>query len=273
MFNRRSLIAAVASLGFMAHCGNITINKAVAQEGAPKPAPVLPSMKGETIVVAGATGRTGKVVVELLKADGVKVRAFSRNIEKAKAEVAGVEWIAADVKDAKSIQGIAKGADRMVIALGSNSFKDPSNKPELVDNKGVALLTDEAKKAGVKHVVLISSVGVTHTKPGASDFEKIMYNVMTSKLEGENYLRKSGVSYTVVRPMGLWDKQAGQHGITVMAGDVPIPGSMIARADVALVAVNALVNPDAKNKTVSITNVITTQPEGWKTQFAAVPKD
>lgn len=91
MFNRRSLIATVAMFSFMAHCGNVTINKAVAQEGAAKPAPVLPSMKGETIVVAGATGRSGKVIVELLKAEGVKVRAFSRNIEKVKTEVPGVE--------------------------------------------------------------------------------------------------------------------------------------------------------------------------------------
>ena len=63
----------------------------MAQEGAAKPAPVLPSMKGETIVVAGTTGRSGKVIVELLKAEGVKVRAFSRNIEKVKTEVPGVE--------------------------------------------------------------------------------------------------------------------------------------------------------------------------------------
>ncbi|MDX2144848.1 MAG: SDR family oxidoreductase [Rhodospirillaceae bacterium] len=272
MFNRRTLVAAVASLGFMAHCGNVTINKAVAQEGAPKPAPVLPSMKGETVVVAGATGRTGKVVVELLKEQGVKVRAFSRNIEKAKAEVQGVEWIAADVKDPASIKGIAKGADRMVIALGSNSFRDPNNKPELVDNKGVALLTDEAKAAGVKHIVLVSSAGVTKAKPGGSDFEKIMYNVMSSKLEGENYLRKSGVGYTILRPVGLWDKPAAQHGIAFLQGDVPV-AAMIARADVAAVAVNALNNPDARNKTFTLFNVSQRQVDEWKSALGAVTAD
>lgn len=272
MFNRRSLIATVATFSFLAHCGNVTINKAMAQEGAAKPAPVLPSMKGEIIVVAGATGRSGKVIVELLKAEGVKVRAFSRNIEKAKAEVLGVEWISADVKDAKSLKGIAKGATRMVIALGSNSFKDPTNKPELVDNKGVALLTDEAKAAGVKQVVLISSAGVTKAKPGEGDFAKMMYTVMSSKLEGENYLRKSGVGYTILRPVGLWDKPAGQFGIAFLQGDVPV-AAMIARADVAAVAVNALNNPDAKNKTFTLFNVAQPQMDAWKSALGAVAAD
>jgi uncharacterized protein YbjT (DUF2867 family) len=272
MLNRRNLIAAVVSLSFMAHCGNITINHAVAQEGAPKPAPVLPSMAGETVVVAGATGRTGKVVVELLKAQGVKVRAFSRNIEKAKAEVTGVEWIAADVKDAASIKGIAKGADRMIIALGSNSFRDPSNKPELVDNQGVALLAAEAKAAGLKHVVLVSSAGVTHAKPGEGDFAKIMYTVMTSKLAGETALRQSGVPYTILRPVGLWDKPAAQFGISFLAGDVPVSG-MIARADVAAVAVNAVANPDARNKTFTLFNTPQPQIDAWKSALGALAKD
>jgi uncharacterized protein YbjT (DUF2867 family) len=272
MIHRRSLVAACASLAFMAHCGNVTINKAAAQEGAPKPAPVLPSMKGETIVVAGATGRTGKVVVELLKAEGAKVRAFSRNVEKAKAEVAGVEWVAADVKDPASIKGIATGADRMVIALGSNSFRDPSNAPELVDNRGVALLAAEAKAAGLKHVVLVSSAGVTRAQPGTGNFEKIMYNVMTSKLAGENALRASGVGYTILRPVGLWDKPGGQLGIAFLPGDTPVT-AMIARADVAAVAVNALVNPDARNKTFTLLNTAQPQVDAWKSALGAIPKD
>lgn len=273
MFNRRALIVSFASLSLFAHCGNVTINKPVAaQEGAPKPAPVLPSMKGETIVVAGATGRTGKVIVELLKEQGVKVRAFSRNIDKAKMEVQDVEWISADVRDPASIKGIAKGASRMVIALGSNSFKDPNNKPELVDNKGVALLAEEAKKSGVKQVVLISSAGVTKAQPGGNDFAKVMYTVMSSKLEGENALRKSGVGYTILRPVGLWDKPAGQFGIAFLRGDVPV-AAMIARADVAIVAVNALNNPDAKNKTFTLFNVSQRQNDAWKSALAEVAAD
>ena len=250
--------------------GPLAASVAPAQEGAPKPPPVLPSMKGETVVVAGATGRTGKVVVQLLREQGAKVRGFSRKVDEARAAMPDVEWVAADVRDTKSIQGIARGADRMVIALGSNSFRDPSNKPEEVDDAGVARLAAEAKAAGLKHVVLVSSAGVTRPPQGEERFAKLMNNVMTSKLRGEDALRKSGVPYTVLRPVGLWDKPAGQLGIALVPGDPPI-SAMIARADVAAVAVQALVDPAARNKTVMILNVSQPQVDGWKSAFATVP--
>jgi uncharacterized protein YbjT (DUF2867 family) len=243
---------------------------AAAQEGAPKPPPVLPSMKGETVVVAGATGRTGKVVVQLLLAQGAKVRGFSRKVDAARAAVPGVEWVAADVRDPKSLAGLAKGADRMVIALGSNSFRDPSNKPEEVDDAGVARLAALAKAANLKHVVLVSSAGVTRAEPGEERFAKLMYGVMTAKLRGEDALRKSGVPYTVLRPVGLWDKPPGEYGIALVPGDPPIT-AMISRSDVAAVAVHALVDPAARNKTLVILNVAQPQVDGWKSGFAAVP--
>ncbi|MCU0760916.1 MAG: NAD(P)H-binding protein [Steroidobacteraceae bacterium] len=263
---RRRLLALAACLLALP----ASLMSARAQEGAPKPPPVLPSMQGETIVVAGATGRTGKEVVKLLLAQGAKVRGFSRKVDEARTAMPGVEWVAADVRDAKSVQGIAKGADRMVIALGSNSFRDPANKPEEVDDAGVARLAAEARAAGLKHVVLVSSAGVTRPPQGEERFAKLMNAVMTSKLRGEDALRKGGVPYTVLRPVGLWDKPAGQLGIALVPGDPPI-SAMIARADVAAVAVQALVDPGARNKTVMILNVAQPQVDAWKSAFAAVP--
>ena len=205
---RRGLLA--AAVAWLA-LSTAPTSPAFAQEGAPKPPPVLPSMKGETVVVAGATGRTGKVVVQLLREQGVKVRGFSRKVDEARAALPDVDWRSADVRDPASLKDIARGADRMVIAIGSNSFRDPGNKPEEVDDAGVARLVAEAKAAGLKQVVLISSAGVTRPPAGDERFAKLMANVMNSKLRGEDALRKSGLSYTVLRPVGLWDKPAGQY--------------------------------------------------------------
>ncbi len=267
---RREVLTLCASLMLAALLGApLAVNQAIAQEGAPKPPPVLPSMKGETVVVAGATGRTGKLVVELLRAQGAKVRGFSRKVDAARAAMPEVEWVTADVRDPKSLEGIAKGADRMVIALGSNSFRDPANKPEEVDDQGVARLAALAKAAKLKHVVLVSSAGVTRAQPSEERFAKLMYGVMTAKLRGEDALRGSGVPYTILRPVGLWDKPAGQYGIALVPGDPPI-SAMIARADVAAVAVHALVDPAARNKTVVILNAAQQQVDGWKSAFAGV---
>jgi len=271
---RRSTSRGLQRRHFAALCALLLLGPgaaglAAAQEGAPKPPPVLPSMKGETVVVAGATGRTGKVVVQLLLAQGAKVRGFSRKVDEARAAVPGVEWVTADVRDPKSLEGLAKGADRMVIALGSNSFRDPSNKPEEVDDAGVARLATLAKAAKLKHVVLVSSAGVTRAEPGEERFAKLMYGVMTAKLRGEDALRRSGVPYTVLRPVGLWDKPPGEYGIALVPGDPPI-SAMISRSDVAAVAVHALVDPAARNKTVVILNAAQAQVDGWKSAFAAV---
>jgi uncharacterized protein YbjT (DUF2867 family) len=273
MIKRRALIATFASLSFFAHCGNVSIMKhANAQEGAVKPAPELPSLKGETVLVVGGTGRTGKVAVELLKAQGANVRAFSRNVEAAKEDVKDVQWVKADLRDPATLKNITKGVDRIIFAAGSNSRKDATNTPETVDKQGVITLVDEAKKNGVKHFVLVSSVGVTRNHKTETDFQKTMARVLTSKLEGENYLRASGLSYTIIRPVGLVDSEGGKNPIGIMKGDVEVPG-VIARADVAAVAVNALVNPDAKGKTVSIFGIVHPKLDGWKSAFAAIPAD
>jgi hypothetical protein len=195
---------------------------------------------------------------------------YLESVDEARAAMPDVEWIAADVRDPKSIAGLAKGADRMVIALGSNSFRDPTNKPEEVDEGGVARLAALAKAANLKHVVLVSSAGVTRAQPGGEGFAKLMYGVMSAKLRGEDALRNSGVPYTVLRPVGLWDKPPGQYGIALVPGDPPIT-AMISRSDVAAVAVHALVDPAARNKTVVILNVAQPQVDGWKSAFAAVP--
>jgi uncharacterized protein YbjT (DUF2867 family) len=267
-FARRGLIAAL-TLSFMAHCGNVTINKSFAQEGRAAPPPVLPSMKGETILIAGATGRVGKQVVELLLAQGVKIKGTARDAAKAKAEQPNVTWVQTEFKNLDTVKGLAKGVDRIVLTTGANTFRDPTNSPELVEFRAPAAIVDEAKAAGVKQIVLVSSVSVTTSDPAATQG---IGAVMRWKNELEKHLRKSGVPYTVVRPVGLWDKPRGEHPVALIPGDVQVPG-MVTRGDVALVVVDALANPDARGKSFTMFNVTHPDVTGWKSAFARLPKD
>lgn len=54
-----------------------------------------------------------------LRNQGVKAQGFARKIDEARAQMLDVEWITADVWSVDSLQGIATGVDRMVIAMGS----------------------------------------------------------------------------------------------------------------------------------------------------------
>ncbi|MBM3513387.1 MAG: SDR family oxidoreductase [Alphaproteobacteria bacterium] len=269
MIKRRTALTSAFALSFMAHCGNVTINKAFAQEGRAAPPPVLPSMKGETVLVTGATGRVGKQVVEMLLAQGVKVRGTARDAAKAKAEQPNVEWIQAEFKQLESLKGLANGVDRIVLTTGANTFRDPTNSPEMVEFRAPAAIVDEAKAAGVKQIVLVSSVSVTTSDPTAAQG---IGAVMRWKNELEKRIRKSGSPYTVVRPVGLWDKPRGENPIALIPGDVQVP-SMVTRGDVALVVVDALANPDARGKSFTVFNVTHPDLTGWKSAFAKLPRD
>jgi NAD(P)-dependent dehydrogenase (short-subunit alcohol dehydrogenase family) len=82
------------------------------------PAPAV--AKGELVAVAGASGRTGKHVVEQLAASGYQVRALVRDMDKAKGMFpAGVTIVAADVRDIASLRPALKGARYVVSAIGA----------------------------------------------------------------------------------------------------------------------------------------------------------
>ncbi len=257
--SRRLILTGAAAAG--------VVNTAQAQENRnPGPPPPPPSFAGQTILVAGATGRTGKFIVASLLANGAKVRAFSRNIDQAKKDVPKAEWIKADVKDAASLKGIAKGCDRVVFAIGSNSFRDPSNKPDLVDSAGVIALANEAKAAKAKQYVLISSIGVTDPAvQTATGFAA----VLRYKLEGEKGLAASGVPHTIIRPAGLWDRPGGEFNVALLTNDANI-GAMVSREDVASVVVYALATDKVLGKTFTCFNVPGYDVHAWKRDFPKI---
>lgn len=68
---------------------------------------------------------------------------------------------------------------------------------------------------------------------------------------GEQLLRQSGVSYTVVRPGGLTNAKGREHLVIAEQGDKGSAGR-ISRADVAAVCVEAVLNPTAACVTVEL---------------------
>lgn len=73
------------------------------------------------ILVFGATGFTGRMVVESLVSDGRDVRIAGRSqerLEKLSGRHGGLEWCVADVKDPESVAKAAKGASVLVTTVG-----------------------------------------------------------------------------------------------------------------------------------------------------------
>jgi len=198
----------------------------------------------DMVVVAGATGRTGQLVVKRLLDAGYEVRAMVRSMEKGK-RVLGedIAMVKADVTNLVSLPPLLEGADFVISAVGSGKAS-----PEVVDYAGSLALIDAAKAAGIKKFIMVTSGGVTwrfHPLNWTGD------NVLKWKRKAEIYLRASGLTHVIVRPNGgLNDDPAGENKITFTQTDKF--GGRISRDDVAVVCVKALGYQEADNKTFEI---------------------
>lgn len=244
--------------------------------------PASPAIAAEvkSVVVAGATGQTGRRILERLAAKpGLTVTAGVRSIDKANKslsesstvvrgamvqKVASVDTSAVGLKQLDvvkdSVDAIANtlsGSDSLVIAVGfvpGNPLK-MVEAAHAVDNVGTIKLIDAAQKAGVKKIVMVSSILTNGRNWGQADSPGFVITnafgkVLDEKIVAENYLRKSGIDYTIVRPGGL--KAKPPTGALKISGEDTLNSGEISRDLVADVCVASLTDPKASNKVLEI---------------------
>jgi len=225
---------------------------------------------GPVVLVAGATGATGQEAVRQALAKGYAVRVLVRSEEAARPLLGDqVQYVVGNVRDPAAVAKAVKGATYVISALGSNSQRDPENKPEFIDYGGTKNLVEASRARGVKQFVLVSSMGATHAD---HPLNKMFDNILVWKLKGEDALRASGVPYTVVRPGGLRNAPAGQTALTALQGDPKVSGQ-ISRADVAAICVAALGNKAAQGKTFEVIGADGAPPSDWTAFFAGLRVD
>uniref|UniRef100_A0A7S0MS38 NAD(P)-binding domain-containing protein n=1 Tax=Pyramimonas obovata TaxID=1411642 RepID=A0A7S0MS38_9CHLO len=217
-----------------------------------------PSHGDEVTLITGATGKTGALLYNSLVKAGHTVRGLVRSLEKAK-EVLNCTSCdstdgvyVGDVTDESTLEAPMEGVTRLVILTSSvplkadngSFFFPPGQYPKDVDFLGVKKQVISAKNAGVKHVLLCSSMGSTNPD---NFLNKHLENVLFYKLNGEAVLLSSGVPFTIVKPGGLLgeDVPAGTRRLMVGHDDLLDSGvSSIPRADVAEVFKQAIENPE-----------------------------
>ncbi len=223
---------------------------------------------GSLVVVAGATGGTGRALVTNLQKQGYRVRAFVRDTDKARVVLGDqVEYAEGDVRDMQTVQAALQGATYLISSIGAGRG-DPENGPEQVDFGGVKNLATAAAANGIEQFVLVSSSGVTHED---HVLNKMMNNLLVWKFRGEEALRASGVPYTVVRPGGLVNGAGGSEALVFAQGDTT--SGRINREDVALVCIAALGNAEALNKTFETYSSGEPGNNDWAEMYGALDAD
>jgi uncharacterized protein YbjT (DUF2867 family) len=203
------------------------------------------------ILIIGASGFLGGEVTKQLLSEGKQVRLLVRIPSKVEdLQQAGAEVIQGDLIDPPSLVRACQGVDRVLAAahslLGKGRYKS-----EAVDDTGHRALIDAAKAAGVVHFVYMSMLGVSPDHP--FDFARRKYSV-------EEYLKASGLSYTILRPS--WYMEQNVHlfngksiletGKTSLLGRGTKRRNFVSAHDVAQFAVRALIDPRLKNRTLDI---------------------
>lgn len=238
--------------------------------------PALAAEGKRTVLVVGATGATGRLVVDELRRRGdadAAVVAAVRSEEKAKklgVDKGDVELLPGfDVTMSADVLATAMksvDAEIVVVCTGfvpGNPFKMAAA-AHAVDNEGVVHLVDAAKRSGtVKRIVLISSILTDGRAMGAEDspgfkITNAFGGVLDEKLVGERALIDSGVEYCIVRPAGLRGEPPKTE-LVVTPGNVMASGE-VSRELVARVMAEAAFAPGAAGKIVEIAETGTFAP-------------
>lgn len=185
------------------------------------------------ILVTGATGSVGREVVRLLHKDGYRVRAISRDPEKADFPVE-VEGVAGDLTKPESLLSAFDGVEKVFWML---PLAADFNFPRI------------ARQSGVRHIVLLSAATV---EVGVEN------GIARLHLNAEQAVRESGASWTILRPSGFmtdalrWADSIRSEGVVrVPFGDLSIP--VIDSRDTAAVAAKALSTDGHERKVYTLT--------------------
>lgn len=242
----------------------------------------------QKILVTGATGRTGSLVINKLRqhCDQLITLGFARNSAKVKEIFGSTEgFVIGDITQPETLKPALKDCYALIILTSAVPImKNPPKEgerptfdfaeggmPEEVDFLGQKHQIDLAKEAGVKHIILVGSMGGTNENHFLNSIGN--GNILIWKRKAEQYLIDSGINYTIIRAGGLLDKTGGIRELLVGKNDnflINPPNGLptsIPRNDVAEVVVQALFNDEAKNKAFDLIS----KPEDDST--AVITKD
>ena len=156
------------------------------------------------VLVTGATGNVGSVVVAELLKRGAEVRAFIRKPDADHKLPPSVEVAIGDLLDPVLIEEPMKGVDKLFLLNA-----------DVADELTQALIAyGIAKRIGLKHVTYLSVFKV-------QEFRDVPH--FASKLAVEGALREFGVPYTILRPGYYMQYDIGLKDALTGPGLYPMP--------------------------------------------------
>jgi len=184
------------------------------------------------LLILGATGPTGRHLLDQALAGGHDVTAFVRDPSRLTLTRPRLAVATGDATDARALEGAMSGQHAVLSALGAgNSLRSG------IASRAVAVLIAAMRAQGVKRIIFLSAFGVGETFEQASLVQRLAYRTLLRKIfadkaKADAMLRASALDWTLVYPTLLTN--GSRTGSYRVGGRLSMKGmAKISRADVA----------------------------------------
>lgn len=208
------------------------------------------------VIVFGASGGTGSLVVQQALEKGFEVTAFVRNPEKFKLKSPKLRIVQGDVLQQNSIDTFMKGQDAVICCLGV-----PATKVGKLRSDGTQNIINSMVKFGVSRLVCQTSLGygdsVAVLKFTPFIFRKIIVplllrNTFEDHLLQETIIKNRNINWTIVRPGNLTNGMLTENYKTEFDYNDSTLRVKISRADVADFLIKSIANRNSYGKVLGI---------------------
>src|SRR6267143_261013 len=207
------------------------------------------------VLIFGATGQTGRLLIERAVSEGHEVTAFVRDPGRLNLPGRSVRVVQGDVLDAESVDRAVAGQEAVLVALGTGTRGSPPVLPQ-----GIRHVLDAMEKHRVKRIVVLSAAGALH-EPAGSVVGSLGLRLARAYLPGVyrehramlEQLRTRDLDWIAVRPVILTNgPRTGRYRVVVEG--IPRWGFRISRADVADFMIRQLTSDEFVKKMPSVAN-------------------
>ena len=212
------------------------------------------------LLLLGATGRTGKLVLTNALKKGYEVNCLVRNAFRLKQQK-GVSVIEGDVNNISDIQKAIQDCKAVINVLNISRTSDfpwaRLRTPETFLSDVMSLVIKAAYMENVNRIVTCSAWGTSETIGDIPIWFRWLINSSNIGItyrdheRQENMLLETDLNWTIVRPVGLINSTKKEQ-VKETFGKAPKPSLIISRLTVAEYLVNSLNRNDLIRKKVVI---------------------
>ena len=203
------------------------------------------------ILILGATGRTGRFLIEEANKQGYAINVLLRDKSKLNVSSNSITIFEGNPTDLETLLPAMQGCETILSTLNISRTSDfpwaPLRTPKNFLSAGMKNIIKAADQLQIKRIIITTAWGVSETKKEIPfwfrwliDHSNIGYAYRDHELQ-EHLLNNSALNWTTIRPVGL-TKALNNKEVLVSFDNSPKPRLIISRQNVARFMLNVLKN-------------------------------